>query len=90
MEEIWELYLELQAWEFCWRCHANPSLLQMRNTNVEDVTETKILEWKSVVQELMKEGFKLDFIFEHFPRFLETYSAKGLVLELQQKLHTES
>jgi hypothetical protein len=62
----------------------------MRNTNLEDVTETKILEWKSVVQELMKEGFKLDSIFEHFPRFLETYSAKGLVLELQQKLHTES
>uniref|UniRef100_A0A2N9FWM8 Uncharacterized protein n=1 Tax=Fagus sylvatica TaxID=28930 RepID=A0A2N9FWM8_FAGSY len=39
----------------------------------------KILEWKSVVQELMKEGFKLDFIFENFPRFLETYLANRIV-----------
>uniref|UniRef100_A0A2N9FDZ4 Uncharacterized protein n=1 Tax=Fagus sylvatica TaxID=28930 RepID=A0A2N9FDZ4_FAGSY len=31
-----------------------------------------------VVQELMKEGFRLDFIFEHFPRLLETYLAKGI------------
>jgi hypothetical protein len=30
------------------------------------------------VQELMKEGFRLDFIFEHFPRLLETYLAKGI------------
>ena len=39
----------------------------------------KILEWKSVVQELMKEGFKLDFIFENFSRFLETYLANRIV-----------
>ena len=39
----------------------------------------KILEWKSVVQKHMKEGFKLDFIFEHFPRFLKTYLAKRIV-----------
>jgi hypothetical protein len=31
----------------------------MRNTNLEDVTETKILEWKGVVQELIQEGFLL-------------------------------
>ena len=30
------------------------------------------------MQELMKEGFRLDFIFEHFPRLLETYLAKGI------------
>uniref|UniRef100_A0A2N9I4R1 Uncharacterized protein n=1 Tax=Fagus sylvatica TaxID=28930 RepID=A0A2N9I4R1_FAGSY len=53
-------------------------LAQMRNTNFDDVTEAKILEWKSVVQELIKEGFQLDFIFEHFPRLLETYLAKGI------------
>uniref|UniRef100_A0A2N9H386 Uncharacterized protein n=1 Tax=Fagus sylvatica TaxID=28930 RepID=A0A2N9H386_FAGSY len=28
-------------------------LAQMRNTHLEDVTETKILEWKSVMQELI-------------------------------------
>ena len=53
-------------------------LAQMRNTNFDDVTEGK--RWKSVVQELMKEGFKLDFIFEHFPRLLETYLAKGIAV----------
>ncbi len=31
------------------------------------------------MQELMKEGFKLDFIFENFPRFLETYLANRIV-----------
>uniref|UniRef100_A0A2N9J6L8 Uncharacterized protein n=1 Tax=Fagus sylvatica TaxID=28930 RepID=A0A2N9J6L8_FAGSY len=40
-------------------------LAQMRNTNLDDVTEAKILEWKSIVQELMKEGFYLDFILDH-------------------------
>jgi hypothetical protein len=54
-------------------------LAQMRNTNLEDVTETKILEWKSVVQKLIKEGFHLDFMLDHFPRLLETYLAKRIV-----------
>ena len=40
-------------------------LAQMRNTNLDDVTKAKILEWKSIVQELMKEGFYLDFILDH-------------------------
>ena len=54
-------------------------LPQMRSTNLDHVTEAKILEWKSVVQELMKEGFHLDFILDHFPRLLETYLAKRIV-----------
>ncbi len=54
-------------------------LAQMRSTNLDDVTEAKILEWKSVVQELMKEGFHLYFILDHFPRLLETYLAKRIV-----------
>ena len=57
-------------------------LAQLRDTNLEDVTETKILEWKSVVQELVQEGFLLVFIFEHFPRLLETYLAKGIAAEI--------
>jgi hypothetical protein len=40
-------------------------LAHMRNTNLEDVTETKILEWKSVVQELIQEGFLLEFMLDH-------------------------
>ena len=55
-------------------------LAQMRNINLDDVTEAKILEWKSVVQELMKEGFHLDSILDHFPRLLETYLAKRIVV----------
>ena len=56
MEKIREFHLTFQVLEFCWRSHANSSLLRtsaMRDTNLEDVTETKILEWKSVVQELV-------------------------------------
>ena len=40
-------------------------LAQMRNTNLEDVTENKILEWKRVMQELIQEGFLLDFMLDH-------------------------
>ena len=32
------------------------------------------------MQELMKEGFKLDFILEHFPRLLEIYLARRIVV----------
>jgi hypothetical protein len=58
-------------------------LAQMRNTNFDNVTKAK--RWKSIVQELMKEGFKLDFIFEHFPRPLETYLAKGIAAGITTK-----
>jgi hypothetical protein len=37
------------------------------------------------MQELMKVCFKLDFILEHFPRWLETYLAKRIVAGVTAK-----
>ena len=58
-------------------------LAQMRNTNLDDVTEAKILEWKSVVQELMKESFNLDFILNHLKEVARDMFGKRLVAELK-------
>ena len=58
-------------------------LAQMRNTNLENVTETKILEWKIVVQELIKEGFHLDFILDHLREVARDMLGRKLVAELK-------
>jgi hypothetical protein len=58
-------------------------LAQMKNTNLDDVTETKILEWKSVVQELIKEGFHLDFILDHLREVARDMFGRKLVAELK-------
>ena len=58
-------------------------LTQMRNTNLEDATETKILEWKSVVQELIREGFLLDFMLDHLRERAQDMFGRRLVAELK-------
>jgi hypothetical protein len=58
-------------------------LMQMRNTNLEDVTETKILEWKSVVQELIQEGFLLDFVIDHLREVARDMFGRRLTTELK-------
>ena len=58
-------------------------LAQMRNTNLEDVTETKILEWKSVVHELIQEGFFLDFMLDHLRKIARDMFGRRLVVELK-------
>ena len=58
-------------------------LAQMRNTNLEDVTETKILEWKSIVQELIQEGFLFDFMLDHLREIARDMFGRRLVAELK-------
>jgi hypothetical protein len=56
---------------------------QMRNTNLEDVIETKILKWKSVVQELVQEGFLLEFMLDHLKEIARDMFGRRLVAELK-------
>ncbi len=58
-------------------------LAQMRNTNLENVTETKILEWKSIVHELIQEGFLLDFMLDHLREITRDMFGRRLVVELK-------
>ena len=58
-------------------------LAQMRNTNLEDVTETKILEWKSVMQELIQEGFLLEFMLDHLREIARGMFGRRLVTKLK-------
>jgi hypothetical protein len=58
-------------------------LAQMRDTNLEDVTETKILEWKSVVQELVQEGFLLEFMIDHLREIARDMFGRRLTAELK-------
>jgi hypothetical protein len=58
-------------------------LAKMRNTNLDDVTKAKILEWKSIVQELMKEGFYLDFTLDHLREVVRDMFGKKLVAKLK-------
>ena len=58
-------------------------LMQMRNTNLKDVTETKILEWKSIVQELIQEGFLLDFVIDHLREVARDMFRRRLTTELK-------
>ena len=58
-------------------------LMQMRNTNLEDVTETKILEWKGVVQELIQEGFLLGFMIDHLREIARDMFGRRLTAKLK-------
>jgi hypothetical protein len=58
-------------------------LMQMRNTNLEDVTETNILEWKGVVQELIQEGFLLGFMIDHLREIARDMFGRRLTAELK-------
>uniref|UniRef100_A0A2N9ER68 Aminotransferase-like plant mobile domain-containing protein n=1 Tax=Fagus sylvatica TaxID=28930 RepID=A0A2N9ER68_FAGSY len=58
-------------------------LMQMRNTSLEDVTETNILEWKGVVQELIQEGFLLGFMIDHLREIARDMFGRRLTAELK-------
>ena len=58
-------------------------LAHMRNTNLEDISETKILEWKSVMQELIQEGFLLEFMLDHLREIARGMFGRRLVTKLK-------
>jgi hypothetical protein len=58
-------------------------LARMRITNLEDVIETKILEWKSVVQELIQEGLLLEFMLDHLREIARDMFGRRLATEFK-------
>lgn len=59
------------------------ALAYMEHTKFEDVSEIHIHEWKSVVQELIRESFKLNFILDYLQRLAHDMFSRKILLELK-------
>uniref|UniRef100_A0A2N9I8V6 Uncharacterized protein n=1 Tax=Fagus sylvatica TaxID=28930 RepID=A0A2N9I8V6_FAGSY len=64
----------VQFLEAIWKKYGN----FISTSSLGFLLEPKSSSGRALCKELIKEGFQLDFIFEHFPRLLETYLAKGI------------
>ena len=55
----------------------------MEHTRFEDITEVHILEWKAVVQEITREGFKFNFIIDYLWRLAHDMFSRRILTELR-------
>ena len=58
-------------------------LAHMEHTKLEDVSEVHILEWKAIVQEITREGFKFNFILDYLRRLAHDMFSKRILAELR-------
>ncbi len=58
-------------------------LAHMEHTRLEDVTEVHILEWKAVVQEITREGFKFNFILDYLRKLAHDMFSRRILAELR-------
>ena len=58
-------------------------LAHMEHTRLEDVTEIQILEWKAVVQEITREGFKFNFIIDYLRKLAHDMFSRRILAELR-------
>ena len=58
-------------------------LTHLEHTRLEDVIEVHILEWKAVVQEITKEGFKFSFILDYLQRLGHDMFNRRILAELR-------
>uniref|UniRef100_A0A2N9EUF0 Aminotransferase-like plant mobile domain-containing protein n=1 Tax=Fagus sylvatica TaxID=28930 RepID=A0A2N9EUF0_FAGSY len=58
-------------------------LAHMEHTRLEDVTEFHILEWKAVVQEITREGFKFSFILDYLWRLAHDMFSRRILAKLR-------
>ena len=58
-------------------------LAHMEHTKLEVVFEIHIFEWKCVVQELTREGFKLNFILDNLRRLAHDMFSRKILAELK-------
>ena len=58
-------------------------VLAHEHTKLEVVSEIHILEWKSVVQELTRKGFKLNFILDHLQRLAHDMFSRKILAKLR-------
>ena len=58
-------------------------LAHMERTKLEDVFEIHILEWKALVQEITREGFKFNFILNYLLRLAHDMFSRRILAELR-------
>ena len=58
-------------------------LAHMEYTKLEDISEVHIFEWKVVVQELTREGFKFNFILDYLRRLAHDMFNKRILAKFR-------
>uniref|UniRef100_A0A2N9ETN5 Aminotransferase-like plant mobile domain-containing protein n=1 Tax=Fagus sylvatica TaxID=28930 RepID=A0A2N9ETN5_FAGSY len=58
-------------------------LAHMEHTRLEDIIEVHVLEWKAVVQEITREGFKFNFILDYLRRLAHDMFSRRILAELR-------
>jgi hypothetical protein len=90
LKALWEKYDSCSSY-FRLGVHVGSSMLtllycvlaHMEHTRLEDITEVHILEWKAVVQEITREGFKFGFILDYLRRLAHDMFSKRILAELR-------
>ena len=91
MKALWERYGRCSSY-FRRGVHVGSSLLtllycvlaHMEHTRLEDTTEVHILEWKAVVQEAIKGGFRFGFILDYLRRLAHGMFSRRVLTELRE------
>uniref|UniRef100_A0A2N9HL11 Aminotransferase-like plant mobile domain-containing protein n=1 Tax=Fagus sylvatica TaxID=28930 RepID=A0A2N9HL11_FAGSY len=58
-------------------------LADMRRTSFKTLSESKILSWRSVVQDLIAVGFDLDFLLEHLRKVARKFFGEAIASEMK-------
>uniref|UniRef100_A0A2N9EG59 Aminotransferase-like plant mobile domain-containing protein n=1 Tax=Fagus sylvatica TaxID=28930 RepID=A0A2N9EG59_FAGSY len=58
-------------------------LADMKRTSFKTLTESQILSWRSVVQDLIAVGFDLDFLLEHLRKMARKFFSKAIANEIK-------
>ena len=90
LKVLWEKYGSCSSY-FRLGVHVGSSLLtllccvlaHMEHTRLEDITEVHILEWKAVVQEVTREGFKFNFILDYLRKLAHDMFSRRILVELR-------
>jgi hypothetical protein len=90
LKALWEKYGSCSSY-FRLGVHVGSSMLtllcyvlaHMEHTRLEDITEVHILEWKAVVQEITREGFKFSFILDYLWRLAHDMFSRRILAKLR-------
>uniref|UniRef100_A0A2N9IL65 Aminotransferase-like plant mobile domain-containing protein n=1 Tax=Fagus sylvatica TaxID=28930 RepID=A0A2N9IL65_FAGSY len=91
LKALWEKYGSCSSY-FRLGVHVGSSMLtllccvlaHMEHTRLEDVIEVHILEWKAVVQKMIKGGFKFNFILDYLRRLAHDIFSRRILAELRE------
>jgi hypothetical protein len=90
LKALWEKYGSCSSY-FRLGVHVGSSMLTLlccvlahiEHTRLEDIIEVHILEWKAMVQEITKEGFKFSFILDYLRRLARDMFSRRILAELR-------